>query len=173
MTFDPATHIQTDGQTIFFHKTLPTVEGMIDLLLSYEDANDAILARAANGKYPDELASDPTIIEYLRPTRLRLCAQLKQIHQQTIQNECKELEQGTAFQIFIKTLTGKTLTIVVRKDDTVENLKSKIQDKEGIPPDVQRLIYGAKQLLDDARTLSDYDISKDATVHLLVRLRGG
>ena len=146
---------------------------MIDLLLSYEDANDAILARAANGKYPDELASDPTIIEYLRPTRLRLCAQLKQIHQQTIQNECKELEQGTAFQIFIKTLTGKTLTIVVRKDDTVENLKSKIQDKEGIPPDVQRLIYGAKQLLDDARTLSDYDISKDATVHLLVRLRGG
>ena len=145
---------------------------MIDLLLSFDDANDAILARAGDGKYPDQFASDPTIIEYLRPTRLRLSAQLEEAHQKSARDDCKELEEGTTFQIFIKTLTGKTLTIVVRKEDTVENLKQKIQDREGIPSNEQRLIYAGKELHGN-RILSDYNISKDATLHLVLRLRGG
>ena len=145
---------------------------MIDLLLSFEDANDAIMARALHGKYPDEFASDPTIIEYLRPTRLHLCVELEKTRQRKAQDDLKELGDGTAFQIFIKTLTGKSITIVVRKEDSIQDLKGKIQDKEGIPPDHQRIIYGGKQLQDD-RTWSDYDISKDATLHLVIRLPGG
>jgi ubiquitin len=75
-------------------------------------------------------------------------------------------------QLFVKTLTGKTVSIEVEEGESIEDVKAKIAEKEGIPPEQQRLIFGGQQL-QDAKTLDDYGVGDDATLHLVLRLRGG
>ena len=82
------------------------------------------------------------------------------------------MAEGAHFQVFVKSLSGKTRTLDATQGTTIAEIKQQLQEKEGIPPSEARLIFGGKNLADE-NTLADYQIGANSTMHLILRVRGG
>ena len=85
---------------------------------------------------------------------------------------CSPQRRRSARQIKVKTLTGKEIEIDIESDDTISRIKERVEEKEGIPPPQQRLIFGGKQMADDKHA-SEYNIEGGSVLHLVLALRGG
>ena len=109
---------------------------------------------------------------------LRTAQRLQPLHQGSTFNPTDSVTpprlrlRGGGMQVFVKTPSGATLTLHAEASDTIERLKAQLQDREGMPAEQQRLLFGGRPL-QDCRTLSDYNIQRECTLHLALRLRGG
>lgn len=99
------------------------------------------------------------------------CMRRQPLHASLV-HRALEMRGGDSMQLFVKTLSGKTISVEVEETDRIEDVKAKIEEKEGIPPEQQRLIFGGKQL-DGHKTLQDYAVEDGASLSMVLRLRGG
>lgn len=110
-----------------------------------------------------------------RPKWLHMSPRRHGLGSATAMNTCSQAalwRHRGGMVVNVRTLSGKTITLDLTPDESVESLKAKIQDKEGIPPEQQRIIFGARHL-DSLKAISDYDIEEGSTLNLVLRLRGG